>query len=360
MINKIWIAWVLALLAAAIAIGCQSDASRIRATNEAIDRPNPTATSAPMPTATSESLSADIRSVDIQEGDCINSTLPEGITFYSVEIVPCTDAWQYRTLNLVSIKRSGGYPGIDYFLQRALEGCDPRVTAYVYPFSEAWEQGERTIACLQDSFGLSQDDPEKLDRLFNPYSLNIGDCFNLAVETGGRLAELVSCSGEWEYRALNSFEVDIAGNYPGEEALRAQALIKCDRRSNIPYIPPLESWELGEQTVLCAQESFGLSTRDLSKLDRLVGYNSLRFGECFNDAPETRNEQVELVSCSGDWAYRVANRIDVTESGTYPGEDFFEQQAFEGCPESFDFYYYPSSETWEFGDRAVLCIEQGF
>ena len=360
MINKIWIAWVLALLAATIAIGCQSDASRIRATNEAIDRPNPTATSAPMPTATSESLSADIRSVDIQEGDCINSTLPEGITFYSVDIVPCTDAWQYRTLNLISIKRSGGYPGIDYFLQQALEGCDPRVTAYVYPLSEAWEQGERRIACLQDSFGLSQEDPEKLDRLFNPYSLNVGDCFNLAVETGGRLAELVSCSGEWDYRALNSFEVDIAGNYPGEEALRAQALIKCDRRSNIPYIPPLESWELGERTVLCAQDSFGLSMNDTIKLDHLVASTSLRGKECFNEAPETEGVAVELVDCSGEWDFRVISSFDGPDSTDYPGEQALSQLAYENCGRHSSTFIYPFEESWRVGDRTINCLQDSF
>ena len=65
---------LLALMAA-----CNSDAQRIRDINQVIATPSATATA----------ISAEIDSLEIQEGDCINSTLPEGIDIESVVIVPC-------------------------------------------------------------------------------------------------------------------------------------------------------------------------------------------------------------------------------------------------------------------------------
>ena len=353
-----WVFCALAALLALTFIGCQTDTQRIRATNEAIAPP--AATNTPVPRATSESLSAEISSIDIEEGDCINSTLPEGITFESVEIVPCTQEFQYRTLNMFSLPDSGPYPAQDEFPDQAYQHCDPRFSVYIYPSRESWLQGDKRIACLQESFGLSVSDPAKLDRLLNPFSLGLGSCFNLMAETESPLVERMHCSGEWAYRIVSAFEADDASSYPGEDALAKQAFEKCDRRTNFPYAPVARGWTLGERTVLCTQESFGLSTRDPGKLDRLVSAISLMVGECYKDAPETRNQLVELVACSGEWEYRVTNRINVAQSGPYPGEDYFEEIAADDCGEPPYSYRYPSPETWQFGHRVVLCIEQGF
>ena len=351
--NAFWLSGVLVVLCLIIFAGCQSDTQRIRATNEAIDRPNLTSTSA--------AISAEIPSIDIEEGDCINSKLTEGITFDSVDIVPCTETWQFRVLNLFQFADSENYPGEGVFSELAYEHCDTRFSTYVYPPSESWSMGgSRRIACLQRSFGLVGSDPAKLDRLVNPFSLSAGSCFNRAPESNNLLVESVSCSGEWEYRIINTFEADWPEEFPGQQAIAAQALEKCDRRSSQPFYPLAEKWSLGERSVLCAQESFGLSVSGPGKLDRLVSEISLRFGECYNGAPETRNELVELVNCSSEWEYRVVERIDIAETNAYPGENFFEQQAIEQCPESFDFYMYPILETWKIGHRVVHCLEEGF
>ena len=350
--NKLLLIGVFILLLGIVFVGCQSDASRIRATNVAIDRPNPTATTSP--------LSAEIPSVDIEEGDCINSTLPTGVTFESVEIVPCTQEYQYRTLNLFSLSDSASLPSQDSMRQQAYENCDARFSVYIYPSRESWMRGDKRIACLQESFGLSVSDPAKLDRLVNPFSLGTGACFNLLAEMDSPLVERVNCSGEWGFRIVGTFEADGTDAFPGDDNLSQQAFEECDRRVSFPYAPTPEGWSVGERSVLCTQESYGLSGNDPGKLDRLVTYVSLRFGECFNDAPETRNEQVELVSCSSEWTYKVTSRIDIPVVGPYPGAMFFEEQANEECPEPFAFYYYPSSETWALGDGALLCIEEGF
>ena len=51
------------------------------------------------PVAERTPLSAKITTTEIREGDCINSTLPEGISIETVVIVPCAGTRQYRVLN---------------------------------------------------------------------------------------------------------------------------------------------------------------------------------------------------------------------------------------------------------------------
>ena len=246
--KSIWIPSILTLLLAAFLVGCQSDVQRIRATNEALHTPGPTATSTP--------LIAEIPSIDIEEGDCINSTLPEGVTFESVEIVSCAETWEYRTLNLIQVRRSGSYPGEDFFDEQVYEHCDPRTTNYIYPASESWAQGGRRIACLQQSFGLSVSDPAKLDRLVGYENLRAGECYNEAPETDFHLVELVNCSGEWEYRVTSLFEIADLDSFPGEDSIEQEAYDRCEEPYDSYLFPSLETWELGDRVVLCIEEGF--------------------------------------------------------------------------------------------------------
>ena len=169
---------------------------------------------------------------------------------------------------------------------------------------------------------------------------------------------MVDCSGAWQYGVLNSFDVAEIDTYPGEDFFQQRARERCDPRYTEFFSPLAENWELGDRTVNCIQESFGLSVVDPDKLDRLVSLGSLGFGECFNEAPETGELQVELVDCSGTWQYRVLNSFDVAESGGYPGENFFEQIANDRCRTETTGFHFPAAETWSFGDRKVTCLQQ--
>ena len=329
----------LALMLAFTLVGCQSDADRIRATNEA------------------SALSAEIRTVDIEEGDCINSTLPEGITIESVVIVVCSGPWQYRALNSFEVEGHDSHPGEHVISQLAYERCDRRFNYMLSPLQKSWDLGYRTVDCLQASFGLSVSDPTKLDRLVSSRSLRIGECFNSAPETADLMVELVSCSNEWELRVLNSFDVANVDRYPGENFFQQRAYERCDRRYSYILFPLIESWPLGYRTIDCLQQSFGLSISDPMKLDRLVGIESLTPGECFNNAPETGDLLVELVSCAGDWELQVTHLFSVSQVGEYPGDDYLLSQAEQGCAGDWDFYYVPTVESWSLGDRVVTCTK---
>ena len=334
--------------------GCASDAENIRATNEAARTPPATST----PRRTSTPLSAEIGSTEIQDGDCINSRIPEGIDIESVVIVPCNTSWQYRALSSFEVDDLVRYPGEASFTRRAYEECDRRFSYTLFPTEESWTLGDRSVTCLQESFGLSAADPAKLDRLVNNYRLNAGDCFNEAPETDEALVELVNCSSDWQFRALKIFVVDDTSRYPGEDTLSLRAQHECDRRSTNFRFPPADSWAAGGRTVTCLQESFGLSMTDPSKLDRLVSSGKLDIQECFNEAPETDYQMVEVVSCTGDRQYRTLNSFTVDDFDRYPGQGLFDRRAYDKCGRRYSSTLFPTTDTWAQGDRTVTCLQK--
>ena len=336
------------LVMSLVSFGCDSDAKRIREINEILATP----------VAERTPLSAKITSREIRDGDCINSTLPEGISIETVVIVPCAGTWQYRVLNSFDVADADRYPGEDFFGQRAYESCDRRFSYLLIPLAESWGFGHRTVNCLQHSFGLSVIDPGKLDRLVGGASLSSGECYNEAPETDDLSVELVDCSGEWELRVLNSFDVADADRYPRKDFFEQRAYASCDRRYSYMLIPDAKSWGFGDRTVNCLQHSFGLSVIDPGKLDRLAGGASLSSGECYNEAPETDDLSVELVDCSGEWELRVLNSFDVADADRYPGKDFFGQRANESCDRRSSYFLFPDAESWGFGDRTVNCLQE--
>ena len=331
-------------------VGCNSEAQRIREINEGLTTP----------VAESTPLSAKITATEIRGGDCINSTLPEGISIETVVIVPCAGTWQYRALNSFDVADADRYPGENFFGRRASESCDRRFSYFIFPETDSWGLGDRMVNCLQESFGLSVIDPNKLDRLVNLTSLGSGECFNEAPETGDLLAELVDCSGEWESRVLNSFDVADGDRYPGENFFGRRASESCDRRSSYFIFPQTDSWGFGDRTVSCIQESFGLSVIDPAKLDRLVILTSLDPGECYNKVPETDAPSAELVDCSGEWEFRVLNSFDVPDGDRYPGENFFGRRVYESCDRRSSNVLFPDTASWGLGDRTVNCLQESF
>lgn len=361
-INRLRLIGVMALASLVLLAACESDADRIRSVNEA-DRTQ-TASSAATPTLTPLSaatptptpLSAKIDTVDIQDGDCIDSTLGQGVSIESVVIVPCSGSWEYRVLSSFTVPDSQNYPGEDHLNLVATERCDRRSTFFLHPTSESWALGDRTNNCLQESFGLSTSDPAKLDRLASTLRLDVGECFTEAPETGGLLVEVVDCSGNWEYRVLSSIAVADSAQYPAEDHFISLASERCDRRFAQSLFPTSESWQQGDRTLSCLQMGFGLSSNDPAKLDRLVSVSRLDVGECYNEAPETGGLMVELVDCSGDWESQVVDVFSVSFMGAFPGDVYLQGQAYANCPEPWHYFYAPSDQTWGSGDRKVTCV----
>ena len=357
---KLGIAWsgigFVTLMVFLMIVGCTSVAQNIRATNEAATTPQATST----PQATNTPLSAEIAWTEIQDGDCIISKLRKGIDIESVVIVPCSADWQYRALSSVAVDDFDQYPGESLFRQRAYKECDRHYIHTLSPSADSWALGDRSVICIQESFGLSVTDPEKLDRLIIRSRLSVEDCLNEAPETEQLMVELVSCSGDWQYRALNSFTVDDFERFPGEDLFSQRTYKECDRQYTSAFFPTADSWALGDRSVICIQEGFGLSVTDPEKLDRLITRIRLSVEDCLNEAPETEQLMVELVSCSGEWQYRAHTSFTVDEVERYPGEASLTQRAYKECDRHHTRLSFPTSDSWALGDRTITCLQESF
>jgi len=95
----------------------------------------------------------------------------------------------------------------------------------------------------------------------------------------------------------------------------------------------------------------------------------LEVGQCFDD-PDSFSEvsNVEIVDCDEPHDNEVYHLFDLAD-GDYPGQSTVETQAAEGCLEAFEpfvdrdyatsqldvRYLFPTSETWDNGDREIVC-----
>ena len=101
----------------------------------------------------------------VEIGECLNNA-PE-TSDLAVEIVSCADEWERRILGNYTLGDAAQYPGDDYIDAKAQEQCDRRYRFIMSPSAETWLIGDRTLVCLQVSYGLSVTNPEKLDTLVN-------------------------------------------------------------------------------------------------------------------------------------------------------------------------------------------------
>jgi hypothetical protein len=88
----------------------------------------------------------------------------------------------------------------------------------------------------------------------------------------------------------------------------------------------------------------------------------IRVGDCFNVPPELKDPdtgdwiEVQLVPCSVDWQYRALNAFTV-ESSIF-SLSLFEQEVVDKCHRLFDWYLKPTQETWDTGDRQIMCLQE--
>ena len=113
-----------------------------------VEAPTPTV-EAPTSTVEAPTPSAEIQTTELQDGDCINSTIPDGISIDTVVIVPCSGDWQYRVLNSFQVADASTYPGEESFSNQLDGNCDRQTSLYLHPTADSWELGHRTITCLQ-------------------------------------------------------------------------------------------------------------------------------------------------------------------------------------------------------------------
>lgn len=91
------------------------------------------------------------------------------------------------------------------------------------------------------------------------FDVRDGDCFNAPIVPETQSidyfdVELVACSDDWSHKALNSFLVELDGDYPGDRYFENLADSGCDRRYSVLFYPLPESWALGDRVINCVLE----------------------------------------------------------------------------------------------------------
>jgi len=96
---------------------------------------------------------------------------------------------------------------------------------------------------------------------------------------------------------------------------------------------------------------------------------SIKVGDCLNDASVTGTvTTTPIVPCNKPHDSEAYKSIRMKD-GDFPGEEAVKAQADQGCADAFPgfvglsyddsnlkiSYYFPTSDSWESGDREILC-----
>ena len=176
-----------------------------------------------------------VKSSSVREGSCINQAPETGGA--QVELVDCSGTWEMRLLNKFVVSNHGEYPGKNWLNRQAVEHCERRRTDWLYPDQDAWSIGQRTVQCLQENLTGERGISSILDRLVNPFLLNLNECVNSYENPDLFLMELTACSGEWEFQVIRT--VRIPGNeaYPGDQQIEDKSFEICGDRDRVRVLP---------------------------------------------------------------------------------------------------------------------------
>ncbi len=171
--------------------------------------------------------------------------------------------------------------------------------------------------------------------LADPYnSAKAGDCLDKEGLT-------LDCDG------TETYKVDWAKLYPKDMAFPGQARFDADAEvcstsfRSYYFHPTRESWEDGDRSLLCAKNV---------RLDPDDHYNSFEVGDCVD-------EEGIAAACGGPGIYEVQSVTVYPRDMNYPGEASLEADG-DACSGSFNAYFFqPTREGWEDGDRSLLCTE---
>ena len=86
-------------------------------------------------------------------------------------------------------------------------------------------------------------------------------------------------------------------------------------------------------------------------------------GDCIASAgiqEQIDSGNVVVIPCTENWEFKVLGSFEVPDADEYPGDDYFTAQAIDRCSPRFAFTFYPTSVTWENGDRAVYCLQRAY
>ena len=241
-------------------IACETNADKIRQMNRVAEENQASPLiETPMPTPSPTPIRAELSVFDLRDGDCFDflggRTFVDGAEYETLELVPCSTDWGQRVLNSFVVKQEGPLPEDAFFEKAAFEKCDRKFTFFMKPLVDSWAAGDRSIQCIQESFGYSKSDPSLHDRLVDSAYLKQGECYDEPpVEMEEFIGvEIVDCGGEWVFKVITIVNVEKHISLPGHSYLYGLAEEECD--DSYTHLLPLtqEKWNLGQRWIHCLQ-----------------------------------------------------------------------------------------------------------
>lgn len=125
--------------------------------------------------------------------------------------------------------------------------------------------------------------------------------------------------------------------YDSDRAFPGVTQVDADAERNCPFswyfMPTRESWSEGDRTILCVTT--------LIKAGDCVGMEGLET-DC-----DDRNSR-----------YQVIRTYEYDSNRAFPGATQLDADAERNCPSNAEWFFVPTRETWDAGDRSILCVTE--
>jgi hypothetical protein len=190
-------------------------------------------------------------------------------------------------------------------------------------------------------------------RSVSVFDLRAGDCLTedaLSTEDGEEQerTEIVDCNTADAYgrvSKLHLIEGDADADFPGDEAILAIAEAQC-ATPGLPYTyftPTEVSWSQGDRAITCIESA---------------AFNYV-VGSCIGGEPD--DFRVLPCDLDGDRIFGdVVRIVDVTADhgpeAPLPPDTLWDEIFTSQCASDADYFLFPTADTWEFGDRLVICV----
>lgn len=194
----------------------------------------------------------------------------------------------------------------------------------------------------------------------------VGDCF---VSVRADLSEVgvVACGDGQEAQIVGRLEV-IASAYPGEERIFEHSGTSCNEQAEINtsmptnqeglevfiVAPDTARWTTGDHTAVCIAFSEPDADSLISPSDR-AAWADLEVGECYSSTPGFFT-YAPTPCTTAEFAVDAKEPLAAAIDSRFPGQAMIEWTAQRTCQDANALWYGPNSESWQYGDRVIVCV----
>jgi hypothetical protein len=223
-------------------------------------------------------------------------------------------------------------------------------------------EAARTAAAEQTASG-EDDDPEPTrdvdsdPRDVSVFDLRVGDCLTedaifagdpedeFGEETETQVVDCGSIDAFGRVAKLHLIDAGDDADYPGDDAMIAIAEEECltPGQPYTYYTPTRQSWDEGDRAITCIETTVFAYDVGSCVSGEDDGYRVL---PCDVEEDLIFADVVRIVDVSAEYG----------PDALLPEETYWDEVFDRDCADDADFFLYPTAETWDTGDRLVVCV----